>query len=121
MDLSLLLNEAAKLGFVVLLLLAAVYLLVKRQDRLENQRLVRDMAIEDERKERERQQRESCAKEIAGLVADVRALQASRYDDARELLGQAMGVLQLNAESFGRLVDIQKQTSSGQHPTVGSR
>jgi predicted Holliday junction resolvase-like endonuclease len=121
MDPSPIFTEAAKLGFVVLLLLAAVYLLVKRQDRLENQRMVREAAIEEERKERERQQRESCAKEIASLVADVRALQSSRYEDARSLLVQGMDVLRINAESFGRLVDIQKQTASGQHRTLSDR
>lgn len=121
MDPTALFSKAAELGFVVLLLLFANYLLIRRMDRIENGRAARDAAIEEERKTREAEQRASCKSEITQLVADVRRLEDRGYTDQRELLLKTMDVMRLNAESFGRLVDLQNKTASGQHPIVSGK
>ena len=105
---SALLVEATKLGFVVLLLLVAVFALVKWVQRLEAKRDLRD----DEA-------RKQCASEVAGLVGEVRRLQDERHTESRQIIGRCMDVLETNADAFRRLVDLeQSRTPTGSHPVV---
>ncbi len=103
-----LLGEAAKLSFVVLLLLVAVVALVRWVRRLETERDLR-----------ETEARNQCAGEVAELVTEVRRLQDERHTESRLLINQCMGVLQTNSQAFCRLVDLeQRRTPTGQHPAI---
>lgn len=111
--------EATKLGFVVLLLLAAVYLLVRWVRQLEAQRDQREKEDRLARDEREKDQRAECRKEIASLVGEVRRLEESRYQDQKQLNSRCLDVLDRNAETFQRLVDLEKlRTPTGKHPAI---
>lgn len=109
MDLSVLFTKAADVGLTAVALLTACYLLVKRQDRMENARDKKEELANVERTTREQQQRTDCKAEVASLVDDIRSLQDSRYNDSKTIIGQCMGVLKQNAESFKRLVDLEER------------
>ena len=100
MDLSILLTEAAKLGFVVLLLLAAVIGLVK---------WVRSLMASASA--REEQARKECLDRESRLAERLSRVEDRQHGEIADLLNRSVTALEIHARVIERLCD----KDSGMH------
>lgn len=110
MDPTVLFGEAAKLGFVVLLLLFAVVYLVRRDDRIQADDRARTVGmIEGNRKE--------CLEREQDLSQRLRNVEDRSHGESAELLRSCASALKTNADTFAKLVEH----DSGQHRALKER
>lgn len=110
MDPGLILGEAAKYGLGVMLLVAAVIYLVRRDNRMQAEDRTRTIAlIADNRKE--------CLEREDDLSQRLRAVEDRSHGENAELLRLCATALKTNADTFARLVDH----DTGQHRALNGR
>lgn len=98
MDPTVLFGEAAKLGFVVLLLLFAVVYLVRRDDRIQSEDRLRTAGmIEGNRKE--------CLEREQDMNQRLRAVEDRSHGETAELLRTCAHTLKTNADTFAKLIE----------------
>lgn len=132
LTISNLLTEAAKIGFVVLLLLVAVIALVawikgierdRKEERAseEQDRKERDEKRDRETKEREAIERQRCQDDNNRLANRINFLEERSHQEAQGMLGKCLETMQTCASAINGMVELEKtkQTGSGSHPTVG--
>lgn len=128
---SALMTEAAKLGFVVLLLLFAVLGLVawiksierdrkEERAREEQDRKDRDEKRDREAKEREAIERQRCQDDTNRLANRINFLEERSHQEAQGMLGKCLETMQTCASAINGMVELEKtkQTASGAHPTI---
>lgn len=94
MDISILFSEAAKLGFVVLLLLAAVIGLVK---------WVRGLTTRGEL--REEQSRKECMERERALAERLNKVEDRQFGEHSRILERCASALEMNARAVEKLTD----------------
>ncbi len=94
MDLSVLFSEAAKLGFVVLMLLAAVIGLV---------RWVRGLT--DKAEKREEQARKECLERERALAERLNKVEDRQYGEHAKLMERTANALEMHARAIEKLTD----------------
>lgn len=105
MEPNILFTEAGKLGFVVLLLLAAVYGLVKWVQGLESARNKRDSEEKVLSLAREAEARKDCIERERSLADRLRLVEDRQHGEATILLTSAVKALESNAYALKRLTD----------------
>ena len=129
---SLLLSDAAKLGFVVFLLLVAVLGLVawiksiERERKDERAQEERDRKERDEKRDRDAKEREAierhrCQDDTNRLANRINFLEERSHQEAHGMLGKCLETMQTCASAINGMVELEKtkQTASGAHPTIG--
>ncbi len=118
---SALLSDAAKISFVVFLLLVAVLGLVAWVKGLERERKEREEKRDRETKERETLERERCQREVGQAVARINFLEERAHQESHGMLVKCLETMQTCAAAINGMVELEKskQTASGPHPTIG--
>lgn len=111
MDLSILLSEAAKLGFVVLLLLAAVIGLVKWVRSLMAQKDEQSREDRASAAKREENARAECLERESRLADRLSRVEDRQHGENAELLSRSVAALEIHARVIERLCD----KDSGMH------
>lgn len=103
MDPTILFGEAAKLGFVVLLLLFAVVYLVRRDDRIQNTDRERTAKmLSDNRKD--------CIDREQDLSNRLRTVEDRQHGESAELLRRSCAALEKNANAFEIMASRDQET-----------
>jgi hypothetical protein len=105
MDPTPLFTEAVKLGFVVVLLLAAVIGLIQWVKGLEAARTAREAQDRIERKERDAQARQECIEREQALANRLTIMENRSHGEIATLLTSAVSALESNATALKRLTD----------------
>jgi hypothetical protein len=105
MDPTPLLTEAVKLGFVVVLLLAAVIGLIQWVKGLEAARNAREVQDRIERRERDVQARQECIEREQALANRLTIMENRSHGEMATLLTSAVSALESNATALKRLTD----------------
>jgi hypothetical protein len=105
MDPTPLFTEAVKLGFVVVLLLAAVIGLIQWVKGLETARNAREVQDRIERKERDAQARQECIEREQALANRLTIMENRSHGEIATLLTSAVSALESNATALKRLTD----------------
>lgn len=119
MDLtSTLVQEVLKLGVGGLILLAVVFYLVKRDDRLQKD----DRERTDERigdlKDTINKNKDECKKREDDMTARIRHLEDERNTDRSQLLHRATNALEIHARVLEKIID---KEGTGMHRTIDGK
>lgn len=116
MDLtSTLVQEVLKLGVGGLMLLTAVFYLVKRDDRLQKDDRTRTDERISDLKATINKNEEVCKKREDDMTARIRHLEDERNTDRSQLLHRATNALEIHARVLEKIID---KEGTGMHRTV---